>query len=297
MADQGTILASSFDAATFDSYAEGDTFTLDYGGGKTAAMVKAGKSAKPISGDFNSAIEAHRTDTTDIHGIPDGEVVETTTGSQTKADAAQSAAIAAAATDATTKADAARVAAIAAASADATSKANAAQSTAISSASSDATTKANTAQSAAEATASAALASHAAEPHPTSGQLSQLESLTALLAAKVDYAALTPVPLDFADPLVWSGAFNSVVTATSDFVLNTPTGAPSGRNGELVIVHSGGAWEGTLAAGWKATDSAKASLTGSVMTPTDLADGDSVSVAWKYDGTNHVIMAINLIQA
>ncbi|MCW0484070.1 phage tail protein [Gaoshiqia sediminis] len=60
-----------------------------------------------------------------------GGNAETTTGAQSKADAAQSAAVSTAATDATTKA-------------------NAAQSTAISTASADATTKANNAQSAAQ---------------------------------------------------------------------------------------------------------------------------------------------------
>ena len=64
---------------------------------------------------------------------------------QNRADAAQAAAISAAALDATTKADAAQ----AAAAADATSKANAAQAAAISTAAADATSKANAAQAAA----------------------------------------------------------------------------------------------------------------------------------------------------
>ena len=70
---------------------------------------------------------------------------------QTKADAAQAAAIAAASTDATKKADAA----LASAKADATTKADAAQAAAEKTASADATAKANAAQAAAEKTASA----------------------------------------------------------------------------------------------------------------------------------------------
>ena len=67
--------------------------------------------------------------------------VETPSGAQTKADAAQAAAEATAATDATTKADAAEASAVATAA-------------------TDATTKANAAQSGAEATAAAALSAH-----------------------------------------------------------------------------------------------------------------------------------------
>lgn len=83
---------------------------------------------------------------------------------QTKADAAQAAAIAAASTDATKKADAA----LASAKADATTKANAAQAAAEKTASADATTKANAAKSeaitaaAADATTKADAAKQAA---------------------------------------------------------------------------------------------------------------------------------------
>lgn len=72
-----------------------------------------------------------------------------------KADAAEADAITAAAADATTKANAAEAAAISAAATDATSKANAAQAAAIAAAATDATTKANAAQAAAIAYADA----------------------------------------------------------------------------------------------------------------------------------------------
>jgi len=66
---------------------------------------------------------------------------ETPEGAQAKADAAEAAAITAAATDAQTKADAAQAAAIAAAATDATTKADAAQQAAIEAAALDATSK------------------------------------------------------------------------------------------------------------------------------------------------------------
>jgi len=74
---------------------------------------------------------------------------ETLTGSQSKANNAQAAAISTAATDATTKANNAQDAAISAAATDATTKANNAQDAAIFAAATDATTKANNAQAAA----------------------------------------------------------------------------------------------------------------------------------------------------
>lgn len=64
---------------------------------------------------------AHKNLTTGVHGITNTADLETKTGAQTKATAAQTAAIAAAATDATTKANAAQ----AAAALDATAKADA----------------------------------------------------------------------------------------------------------------------------------------------------------------------------
>jgi hypothetical protein len=73
----------------------------------------------------------------------------------TKANAAQTAAIAAAAADATTKANAAQTAAIAAAAADATTKSSLSKSESIAEAATDATTKANAAQTAAIAAAAA----------------------------------------------------------------------------------------------------------------------------------------------
>jgi hypothetical protein len=50
-----------------------------------------------------AALAAHSADTTDVHGIPDTAVLETSSGAQAKADAAQAAATSAAAADATSK--------------------------------------------------------------------------------------------------------------------------------------------------------------------------------------------------
>ena len=51
----------------------------------------------------NNAVTTHSDDTTSVHGIPNTALLETMTGAQAKADAAQAAAISAAATDANTK--------------------------------------------------------------------------------------------------------------------------------------------------------------------------------------------------
>jgi hypothetical protein len=50
-----------------------------------------------------AALAAHSADTTDVHGIPDTAALETSSGAQAKADAAQAAATSAAAVDATSK--------------------------------------------------------------------------------------------------------------------------------------------------------------------------------------------------
>lgn len=53
--------------------------------------------------DITAAVSAHNADTTDVHGITSTAALETQTGAQTKANAAQAAATTAAATDATSK--------------------------------------------------------------------------------------------------------------------------------------------------------------------------------------------------
>lgn len=53
--------------------------------------------------DITSAVAAHSADTTDVHGIASTTVLETQTGAQSKADAAQTAATTTAAADATSK--------------------------------------------------------------------------------------------------------------------------------------------------------------------------------------------------
>jgi hypothetical protein len=81
--------------------------------------------------NVQNQLTAHATATTNVHGIADTSVLETQAGAQAKANAAQAAAISAAAADATTKANAAQANAIAAAATDATNKANTAQANAI----------------------------------------------------------------------------------------------------------------------------------------------------------------------
>ena len=92
---------------------------------------------------------------TGITNVPE-TILEDTAGAQSKASAAQSAAISTAAQDATKKAGAAESAAISAAATDATSKANTARDAAISTAATDATQKAGAAETAAKSHADTA---------------------------------------------------------------------------------------------------------------------------------------------
>jgi hypothetical protein len=114
----------------------------------TALGTKAPLASPALTGTPTAPTAEANTDTTQI---------ATTAFAKAEADAAEAAAISAAASDATSKANAAQAAAISAAASDATSKANAAQAAAISAAASDATSKANAAQAAAESTAATAL--------------------------------------------------------------------------------------------------------------------------------------------
>lgn len=65
-------------------------------------LTPAAIGAEP-DGTAAAAVAAHAADTTSVHGIADTTVLETTSGAQSKADAAQTAATTAAATDATGK--------------------------------------------------------------------------------------------------------------------------------------------------------------------------------------------------
>jgi hypothetical protein len=67
------------------------------------ADVDGGAGGGVTTAELNAAIATHSSDTSAVHGIADTSVLETTSGAQTKASAAQSTAIAAAATDATNK--------------------------------------------------------------------------------------------------------------------------------------------------------------------------------------------------
>jgi hypothetical protein len=74
--------------------------------GTADAAVTAHTAAVDPHGDraaASTALSAHAADTTDIHGIVDTALLETTAGAQAKADAAQTAATSAADTDATSK--------------------------------------------------------------------------------------------------------------------------------------------------------------------------------------------------
>ena len=89
--------------------------TSEVNGAQAAAIAAAEADATTKSNNVLSlaenALTSHNAATTDVHGIPDTSELETQTGAQNKADAAQAAAIAAAEADATTKANAAQTAA------------------------------------------------------------------------------------------------------------------------------------------------------------------------------------------
>lgn len=122
--------------------------------------TRIGTEFKTVRGEIDAAeaaaISAAAADaTTKANAAEAAAISASALDATAKANAAEADAIAAAATDATTKANAAEAAAISAAAADATTKANAAQAAAISAAAADATTKANAAEAAAIAYADA----------------------------------------------------------------------------------------------------------------------------------------------
>lgn len=96
--------AAAADATTKANAAQ--TAATSTAAADATAKVAAHTVASDPHGDraaATSALTAHAADTTDVHGITDTAALETAAGAQTKANNAQTAAIAAAATDATGK--------------------------------------------------------------------------------------------------------------------------------------------------------------------------------------------------
>ena len=121
-----------------------DYTDAEVGKAKTFATEEATAKANAAQ---SAAIEAAATDATNkANSAKEAAIAAASSDATTKADNAKSEAISAAATDATTKAGNAKSEAIAAAAADATSKADAAQAAAISAAATDAQTKADKAK-------------------------------------------------------------------------------------------------------------------------------------------------------
>jgi hypothetical protein len=91
--------------AAFDPAGSAATAQTTAAADATAKVIAHAAAADP-HGDrvaATSAIAAHAADTTDVHGIPNTAALETSTGAQAKADAAQVAATSAAAADAASK--------------------------------------------------------------------------------------------------------------------------------------------------------------------------------------------------
>jgi hypothetical protein len=174
-------------------------------------------------------------------GVPSADTdAATKLSAQGQADAAQSAAIAAAATDATSKANAAQSAAEATASADATSKANAAQSAAIAAAATDATSKANAAQAAAIAAAatdatSKANAAQAAAATYTDGKITDLVNGAPELLNTLDELAAA-----LGDDANFAATVTSSIAAKASIATGSVTGdGTSTANGyEYTVTHS-----------------------------------------------------------
>lgn len=148
---------------------------------------------------------------------------ETPTGAQTKATAAQNAAIA----SAQTKADAAQAAAVAAAATAAQTKADAAQAAAIAAASGDATTKANAAKTAAEATAAADASTKATNAFNSAKAIADAAQLSATNAATLDdyvlNASFDTWPSGQAFPTSWTPSGAAVPIRETTLFRTGPT--------------------------------------------------------------------------
>ena len=169
----------------------------------TALGTKAPLASPALTGTPTAPTAAANTDTTQI---------ATTAFAKAEADAAEAAAISAAASDATTKANAAQSAATTAAATDATTKANAAQSAAISAAATDATTKANAAQAAAEATA----ATDATTKANAAQSAAEATAATALTAVKNGTTKFTAVNVnDLVSQRAAQAVLASIATGSS----------------------------------------------------------------------------------
>jgi hypothetical protein len=165
----------------------------------TALGTKAPLASPALTGTPTAPTAAANTDTTQIattafakaeaDAAEAAAISAAASDATSKANAAQSAATTAAATDATSKANAAQSAATTAAATDATSKANAAQSAAISAAATDATTKANAAQSAAT-TAAATDATSKANAAQAAAESTAATALTAVKNGTTKFTAV-----------------------------------------------------------------------------------------------------------
>ncbi|WP_143661817.1 hypothetical protein [Streptomyces glaucescens] len=99
--ESATIALRSTDPSTTNARTP-TAHTASHASDGSDPITPAAIGAEP-AGTAAAAVTAHAADTTDVHGIADTTLLETTTGAQAKANTAQTAAISAAATDATTK--------------------------------------------------------------------------------------------------------------------------------------------------------------------------------------------------
>lgn len=234
----------SADAAEQAAKAYADSLAPNYDSAGSAAAAQAASETYT-----DTSVTSHNSSTTNVHGIADTSALETQTGAQAKADAAQSAAEAyadslsvnydpagsatAAQTAAQAYADQAEADAISAAAADATTKANAAQSAAEAYADSlavnyDAAGSASAAQIAAESYADAAIANLVDTAPDT---LNTLNELAAALGDDANFSTTVATQIgtkaDASDLTDHTSATVNVHGIADTAELETQTGAQS----------------------------------------------------------------------
>ncbi|MFJ3201002.1 SGNH/GDSL hydrolase family protein [Streptomyces sp. NPDC086989] len=259
--------------------------------GAAAAAVTAHVAATDPHGDraaATSALAAHEADTTSVHGISNTAALETQSGAQAKADAAQAAAISTAASDATAK--------VAAHEADTTAVHGIAN-TALLETTAGAQAKADAAQSAAASDATTKVSTHAGATDPHGDRA---DAASKYLAKTDNLATLSDKPTARTNLGLGGAATLSVGSATGtvaagDDLRFTPIGnaaspfpsdVPGFRTAEVRIT-DGAVQDLASAASWTiAATSVGTQLKCSI--PAEPGDRIRADVGMLYSGTRYI---------